>query len=131
MVARKVMKKSWNDSPNILISYIQTMMLVLFKIISVRVNMCLCFLTIGILNIFSFKFVRSKGKIVWSIIYNSKAITSVEFNYILAHKPKKKKNPSLIRFGVRWGGERNMVVTENSWNINHVFGTQPEQQRQQ
>ena len=44
---------------------------------------------------FSPKFSR---KIVWSIIYNGRAITSVEFNDILARKPKK-KNPSLIRFG--------------------------------
>lgn len=63
-----------------------------------------------------------------SIIYNDKAITSVGFNYILAHK-QKKKNLLLLDLGK--GKERNMAVTGNSLNINHVFGTQPEQQRQQ
>ena len=48
---------------------------------------------------FSPKFSR---KIVWSIIYNGRAITSVEFNDILARKPKKKILLLLDLAG--WGG---------------------------
>lgn len=61
------------------------------------------------------------------IIFNDKVILSVGFNYILAHKQK--KNFLLLDLGK--GKERNMAITGNSLNINHVFGTQPEQQRQQ
>lgn len=40
-------------------------------------------------------------------MYNSKAITSVEFNYILAHKPQKK---ILIRLGRgTWGCNRKFL----------------------
>lgn len=77
-----------------LISCIKTLMLVLFKIISVRVNMCLCFYENRNIKYFFLSLAENQGKIIWSVIYNGKANTSVPFNYILAHKPKKKKkNP--------------------------------------
>lgn len=87
-----------------LISCIKTLMLVLFKIISVRVNMCLCFYENRNIKYFFLSLVENQGKIIWSVIYNGKANTSVPFNYILAHKPKKKKK-SLLDWR---GGRRNM-----------------------
>lgn len=102
-------------------------MLVFFYIISVRVNMCLWFYDSRNIK-YILSLAEKQGKILCSIVYNGKAVTSVELNYILAHKlPPPKK--ILIRFGKGWG--RNTVVSGNSFNINHVFGTQPEQQRQQ
>lgn len=53
----------------------------------------------------------------------SKVLNSIIFSHT------SQKIPSLIRLGGE--GREMWVVTGNSLNINHVFGAEPEQQRQQ